>query len=90
MDVSLTHCLEISFRDGSLGALKRFGARWDATKAFWYPRQESNLDLRFRKPLFYPLNYGDSIWSEPESPAPWNGATSSIGGLFAQARCVIE
>jgi hypothetical protein len=25
----------------------------------WYPRQESNLDLEFRKPLFYPLNYGD-------------------------------
>ena len=25
----------------------------------WRPRQESNLDLRFRKPLFYPLNYGD-------------------------------
>ena len=23
------------------------------------PRQESNLDLQFRKPSFYPLNYGD-------------------------------
>ena len=23
-----------------------------------YPGQESNLYLRFRKPLFYPLNYG--------------------------------
>ena len=23
-----------------------------------YPRQESNLDLKFRKLLFYPLNYG--------------------------------
>ncbi len=22
-----------------------------------YPRQESNLDLKFRKLLFYPLNY---------------------------------
>ena len=22
------------------------------------PRQESNLDLEFRKPSFYPLNYG--------------------------------
>lgn len=22
------------------------------------PRQESNLNLEFRKPLFYPLNYG--------------------------------
>ena len=25
----------------------------------WYPRQESNLNLEFRKPFFYPLNYGD-------------------------------
>jgi hypothetical protein len=24
-----------------------------------YPRQESNLYLEFRKPSFYPLNYGD-------------------------------
>ena len=23
-----------------------------------YPRRESNSHLRFRKPLFYPLNYG--------------------------------
>ena len=26
-----------------------------------YPRQESNLNLRFRKPLFYPLNYGGGL-----------------------------
>jgi hypothetical protein len=26
---------------------------------YWRPRQESNLHPRFRKPLFYPLNYGD-------------------------------
>jgi hypothetical protein len=25
-----------------------------------YPRRESNPHLRFRKPLFYPLNYGDT------------------------------
>ena len=24
---------------------------------FWWPHQESNLDLKFRKLLFYPLNY---------------------------------
>lgn len=23
----------------------------------WWPHQESNLDLKFRKLLFYPLNY---------------------------------
>src|SRR6266496_578264 len=26
-----------------------------------YPRRESNPHLRFRKPPFYPLNYGDSF-----------------------------
>lgn len=28
--------------------------------SIWYPRQESNLYLEFRKPSFYPLNYGDA------------------------------
>ena len=27
------------------------------------PRQESNLYLEFRKPSFYPLNYGDQLIS---------------------------
>ena len=27
------------------------------TFPYWCPRQESNLDLRLRSPLFYPLNY---------------------------------
>ena len=26
-----------------------------------YPRRESNSHLRFRKPPFYPLNYGDRL-----------------------------
>ena len=26
-----------------------------------HPRRESNPDLEFRKPLFYPLNYGDGL-----------------------------
>jgi hypothetical protein len=30
-----------------------------ARSSHWRPRQESNLYLEFRKPLFYPLNYGD-------------------------------
>ena len=29
--------------------------------AVMYPYQESDLDFRFRKPAFYPLNYGDRI-----------------------------
>lgn len=29
----------------------------------WRPRQESNLNLGFRKPSFYPLNYGDCLFS---------------------------
>src|SRR6267143_2815768 len=28
------------------------------------PRRESNSDLRFRKPLFFPLNYGDTSISD--------------------------
>lgn len=27
----------------------------------WYPGQESNLYLEFRKPSFYPLNYRDTL-----------------------------
>jgi hypothetical protein len=30
------------------------------TVAITCPRRESNPDLRFRKPSFYPLNYKDS------------------------------
>ncbi len=29
----------------------------------WRPHEESNLDLRFRKPVFYPLNYGGDLKS---------------------------
>ena len=32
----------------------------ECVASFWYPRQESNLYLEFRKPSFYPLNYGDA------------------------------
>jgi hypothetical protein len=40
----------------------------------FYPRRESNPHLRFRKPPFYPLNYGDgkkgkSKKDEGRSPA---------------------
>jgi hypothetical protein len=31
------------------------------------PRQESNLDLRLRKPTFYPLNYEDIVDYSPIS-----------------------
>ena len=27
-------------------------------KKRWYPRQDSNLCTRFRKPVLYPLSYG--------------------------------
>jgi hypothetical protein len=32
--------------------------RWCARRKGWCPRHESNMDLRLRSPLFYPLNYG--------------------------------
>ena len=31
----------------------------------WYPRQESNLRTRFRKPLLYPLSYGGTQGISP-------------------------
>lgn len=27
----------------------------------WPPHEESNLDFRFRRPVFYPLNYGEAM-----------------------------
>lgn len=27
----------------------------------WPPHEESNLDFRFRRPVFYPLNYGEAV-----------------------------
>lgn len=29
-------------------------------KPDWPPHEESNLDFRFRRPVFYPLNYGEA------------------------------
>lgn len=31
------------------------------TSLYMYLRRESNPDLRFRKPSFYPLNYGGNF-----------------------------
>lgn len=28
---------------------------------WWYPRQDSNLCLRLRRPTLYPLSYGGSV-----------------------------
>jgi hypothetical protein len=55
------------------------GARWDGGGCervrAWRHRQESNLHLRLRRSLFYPLNYGGSAAdsgtraaAEPASP----------------------
>lgn len=52
-------------------------------------RQGSNLHLQFRKPSFYPLNYGDllalqsGVLRRPESPVSedyWNLAGGSTLG----------
>ncbi len=44
-------CKEVSGFTGVLAGCKRL------QKGYWWPCQESNLDLEFRKLLFYPLNY---------------------------------
>src|ERR1700726_722555 len=50
-------------------------------------RRESNPHLRFRKPLFYPLNYGN-LWKDEgrrmkyENPAAFAEPTASQGNLL--------
>ncbi len=69
------HCpgAELTFRrPGS-------GFRFDAC-----PRRESNSHLRFRKPSFYPLNYGDARtcdvrFARAECPAPYTTGVHQIG-----------
>ena len=34
--------------------------RLAAVLSMWPPHEESNLDFRFRRPVFYPLNYGEA------------------------------
>ena len=47
--------------------------------ASMYPRQESNLYLEFRKPSFYPLNYGDVDLSRIPAPFILNTRLSCTG-----------
>ena len=42
-------------RDGSRGQAS------GAEKGRWYPRQDSNLCTRLRRPVLYPLSYGGEI-----------------------------
>jgi hypothetical protein len=39
------------------GLLDDLGKRWQDQ---WPPHEELNLDFRFRRPVFYPLNYGEA------------------------------
>ena len=53
--------------------------------AFVCPRRESNPHLRFRKPSFYPLNYGDDEicevrFANADCPAPSNETPFAIFG----------
>lgn len=42
-------------------SLRQKGRRLSVPTSRKYPRRESNTDLEFRKPSFYPLNYG-GVW----------------------------
>ena len=47
-----------------------------------YPRQDSNLDLKFRKLLFYPLNYGGNLLLDSANKSiRFFRAMQSYGGL---------
>src|SRR6266705_5420806 len=49
------------------------------------PRRESNPHLRFRKPPFYPLNYGDASESQKEEVRRMKGKNPEI--RFSIADC---
>src|SRR5437773_12452231 len=55
-----------------------------------YPRRESNPHLRFRKPLFYPLNYGDDD-SGKNRLIEWRWATCcSSPQRFGEGRLCLD
>jgi hypothetical protein len=61
---SVTICNDVLPYFCAFGRISQFGSYSPKllrpSTLYWYPRQESNLNLEFRKPLFYPLNYGDN------------------------------
>src|SRR5919106_506992 len=73
-----------SIEASAVSESRRVSLVYDHTKR---PRRESNPHLRFRKPPFYPLNYGDrkskSKKTEGRSPA------SAISGT-EQARVEVQ
>jgi hypothetical protein len=50
-DSNILRCREL------IDAARRNGA---SQMYLWPPHEESNLDFRFRRPVFYPLNYGEA------------------------------
>ena len=59
MDEAPAGVSEREFANQSKCAYCRFPTSLSRAKSHNYPRRESNPHLRFRKPPFYPLNYGD-------------------------------
>ena len=47
-----------------------------------YPRRESNPHQRFRKPLFYPLNYGDE--ARPRAIVAEGAGAAAIAAILQQ------
>jgi hypothetical protein len=54
----------------------------------FYPRRESNPHLRFRKPPFYPLNYGDG--KKDKSKKDEGRSPSAAPSAAEQARVEVE
>jgi hypothetical protein len=73
---------------GRIGSKKPLcGIKWaikkPPVKEVLWSRQESNLDLKFRKLLFYPLNYGTSNGkSKPYSFSQCGGKIRVFGGIY--------
>ena len=56
------------------------------TFPFWCPREESNLYSRFRKPMFYPLNYegvAEEVGLEPTNPLLGSGFQDRCNSHYA-------
>ena len=51
----------------------------------WWLRRESNPDLEFRKPLFYPLNYG----AEHLRSSIRHGCGGASGFPFTSGLCAV-
>jgi hypothetical protein len=62
----------------------------DPKSKMQYPRRESNPHLRFRKPPFYPLNYGDDDLERINGLNEDGQDTVAVRGDFSRASFALD